>query len=79
MEVEIFETSIGVFKTVPQDKTENVVFVQTFLQHEGRGFWENVGFMKKKEFMKLIKPHNPQKKETNHNSEDNFWSGYSTT
>ena len=79
MEVEIFETSIGVFKTVPQDRAENVVFVQTFLQHGGSASWENVGFMKKKDFMKLIKSHNPRKKEINRNPEDNFWSGYTTT
>ena len=78
MEAEIFETSIGVFKTVPQDKSENVVFVQTFLLHNGQGIWENVGFMKKKEFMKLIKPHNPQKKELNRNNGELFWSTYSS-
>ena len=78
MEAEIFETSIGVFKAVPQDKSENLVFVQTFLQHGGQGIWENVGFMKKKEFMKLIKPHNPRKKEINRNYGDNFWSTYNT-
>jgi hypothetical protein len=78
MEIEIFETDIGLFKAVLQDKTDNLVFVQTYLIHNGEGSWENMGYMKRKDFMNLIKPHNPRKTESEWNPKDTFWTSYSS-
>ena len=61
MEMEIFETNLGLFKIITQDKTGNLLIVQTYLIHDGKGSWENIGYMKRKAFMELIKPHNPRK------------------
>jgi hypothetical protein len=79
MEVEIFETDLGLFKAIAQDKNENVLFVQTYLIHNGEGYWENVGYMKRKDFVNLIKPHNPKKKVNDQNATDTFWAAYSST
>ena len=77
--MEIFETNIGLFKIFAQDKTGNLLFVQTYLIHNGKGSWENMGYMKRKAFMELIKPHNPRKKENEQIAADTFWAAYSST
>ena len=69
MEVEIFETDLGLFKATAQNGNENLVFVQTYLVYNGADYWENSGYMKRKDFLNLIKPHNPKKK-------DSFWESY---
>jgi len=76
MEIEIFETAIGLFKAVPFDRDENLLFVQTFLIHNGQGDWENVGYMKKKDFFKFIKDKNGKKKEIDQSTRDTFWDVY---
>jgi len=74
--VEVFETDLGLFKAVTQDKNENVVFVQTYIVHNGKGSWENMGYMKRKDFLNLIKPHNPKKKDDKGINPDSFWDYY---
>jgi len=78
MEIEIFETDLGMFKAIAQDKDKNLLFVQTYLIHNGEGDWENVGYMKRKEFMNLLKPHNPRKKESEWDPKETFWTSYSS-
>ncbi len=79
MEMEIFETDLGLFKAIAQDKNGNLLFIQTYLIHNGEGSWENMGYMKRKDFMNLIRPHNPRKKENERIATDTFWAAYSST
>jgi len=60
---EVYETKIGLFKVRTDSEDENLVFVQTYLTLTSGGVWENLGWMKRKEFNNLIKSHNPLKKE----------------
>jgi len=79
MEIEIFETDLGLFKAIAQDKNGNLLFVQTYLIHNGKGSWENMGYMKRKDFLNLIKLHNPRKKANDQSATDTFWAAYSST
>lgn len=79
METEIYETLIGIFRMVADLKKANLVQVQLFVSgHEG-GNWENIGRMKRKEFLKMINPHKPRKREARELSmhpPDSFWDSY---
>ena len=66
------------FRATAQDKDKNLLFVQTYLIHHGEGYWENVGYMKRKDFLNLIKPHNPRKKDLDWTPQDTFWTSYSS-
>ena len=79
LEVEVFETDLGLFKATAQNGNGNLVFVQTYLVHSGAGYWEDVGYMKRKDFLNLIKPHNPKKKELDSINSDSFWEYYGVT
>jgi hypothetical protein len=78
MDIELFETDLGMFKATAQDHDKNLLFVQTYLIHFGEGYWENVGYMKRKEFMNLIKSHNPRKKDLDWNPQETAWTSYSS-
>jgi len=77
-EEELFETELGIFKVTAQDHDKNLLFVQTYLIHFGEGYWENVGYMKRKDFLNLIKSHHPQKKDIGWKPQDTFYTSYSS-
>ncbi|MHA1267068.1 MAG: hypothetical protein ACTSRS_17650 [Candidatus Helarchaeota archaeon] len=61
MEEEIYETRIGTFRAIIDIVDSNFVHVHIFIPtHEG-GDWEPVGYMKKKDFFKLIHEHKPKR------------------
>ncbi len=60
MDEEIFETQIGIFKILPHPEKSSLVFVKTHLSMVPEGEWEDLGWMKKKDFLKMVKPHNPR-------------------
>lgn len=57
---EFFDTDIGKFKIMNHPTKSSLIFVQTHLPVTPEGVWEDLGWMKKKEFFKMIKPHNPK-------------------
>ena len=57
---ETIDTEIGKFKIMNHPKKSNLIFVQTHLPVTPEGEWEELGWMKKKDFFKMIKPHNPK-------------------
>jgi hypothetical protein len=77
MEIEIYETLIGIFRMITDLEHAQLVQVQLYVPgHEGAG-WENVGRMRRKEFFKMIRPHNPKKRDIEPNRDkapDQFWS-----
>ncbi|MFX1298607.1 MAG: hypothetical protein ACFFD2_27580 [Promethearchaeota archaeon] len=80
MKIEIYETEIGVFKVITHPVKGNLVFVLTYLTGDTEEVWEDMGYMKKKEFFKLIKSHNPRKKSDSkiEDSKDTFWKIYAS-
>lgn len=76
---EIFETEIGTFKILSHPEKSNLVFVKTHLPLTHEGVWEDVGLMKKKEFLKLIRSHKPRMKKHSNSSTPSFWDAISTT
>lgn len=75
---EIFETAIGIFKILNHPEKKDLVFVKTHLPITAEGVWEDMGLMKKKAFLKLIKPHNPKSRQDSIPSPPSFWDAYST-
>ncbi len=58
----------------------NLVHVQLLISGftgHGNEAWKNVGTMKRKEFLKMIKPHKPIKSKSRQTElSDSFWNGY---
>ncbi len=81
MDEEIFETEIGIFKIQAHPLNEDLISVKTKLPIITGEIWEDMGYMKKKDFFKLIKDHNPVKLQPlkeEQVSSDSFWDSYAS-
>ncbi|HUY00532.1 MAG TPA: hypothetical protein VMV49_13310 [Candidatus Deferrimicrobium sp.] len=58
---EIYETTLGLFKIETDAENNELVNVQTCVTTYENQIWENMGFMKKKDFYKFISNYNPKK------------------
>ncbi|NVM52939.1 MAG: hypothetical protein HWN66_04490 [Candidatus Helarchaeota archaeon] len=77
--IDVYETKIGTFKVMEHPERTNLVFVQRYIPIVDEGVWADMGHMKRKEFLKLITPHNPKRREDKPNtmaSSDPFWKSY---
>jgi len=78
LEKEVYTTTIGIFRMVTDLERANLVQVQLLISGrvgDRNEAWENVGIMKRKEFIKMIRPHKAKKLQLPESS-DSFWSGY---
>lgn len=62
LQEEVYETQIGMFKVIEHNENSDLLNVLAYIPDFRKGTWEDMGFMKRKDFFNLIKNHNPQKK-----------------
>lgn len=62
MNEEIYETTLGLFRMIAEHEGEDLVQVQVLIPGNVQQIWEQMGFMKRKEFFNMIKSYNPKKK-----------------
>ncbi len=61
MEEEVYQTTIGLFKIKDHPKNGKLVYVETCVPTNEAEIWEEMGCMKRKEFLDMINAYDPKK------------------